>query len=314
MKLSEKIADSLLLSEEYIEAVAHSASYRYKKYKIDKRQGGKRTIYHPAKELKSIQRWLLRNIIEELPFHDSAFAYRKGRNIVDHAKQHVDSAYLLRMDLRKFFPSINKSDISNYIEDNSDEFNSWFEKDIDVNINLFCSLVCKDNHLTIGAPTSPALSNALCRELDITLNSLASEEEVVYTRYADDLFFSTKKPDILSGIEHKAEQSIGDLSCPKDLHVNHQKTRHSSKRGRRQVTGLVLGSDGQVHFGRTRKRKIRSMVYKIEILSEKKRKYLAGMLGFAQDVEPGFINALVHKYGPKKVQLAFNPQQSVENN
>jgi len=300
MSLAQQIASSLRLSKDYVEKVARSASYRYKEYTIPKRRGGLRTIHHPAKPLKAIQRWLLREVIEDLPVSDCAFAYRQGKNIAAHAKIHVRSHFLLRMDIKDFFPSITSDDIANYIAQHAKSFSSWHSEDV----RIFCQLVCRNGQLTIGAPTSPGISNVLCYDLDISLRRLAGESDVVYTRYADDLFFSTKIRDLLKNIELRVTEIVENAKCPVNLRINRDKTRHSSKCGRRQVTGIILGSDERIYFGRRLKRRIRSMVHNIETLESEDRTYLAGMLAFCKDVEPNFINALILKYGTKKVELA----------
>ena len=114
---------------------------------------------------------------------------------------------------------------------------------------LFAQIVCRFGRLTIGAPTSPALSNALCFALDSQLAALSLELGVTYTRYADDLFFSTTQRDVLGHLQGATAEILRALDCPAGLQLHEDKTRHSSKRGRRQVTGLVLGSDGQIHLG-----------------------------------------------------------------
>lgn len=308
MLLEEKLSAFLQLPVEFIRKIANSASYRYKEYKIPKKHGNYRKIYHPSKQLKSIQRCLLYLIIDEWPVDKSVYSYRKGVNISNHAKIHVKSNFLLRMDIKDFFPSIKSEDIKKYIEDNKILFDSGQEEDI----RLFCDFVCRKNCLTIGAPTSPAISNAVCYNMDIKLKHLANENEVTYTRYADDLFFSTRVPNVLKDIEEDVKQIIKKLVYPSKLKINNKKTRHSSKKGRRQVTGIVLGSDEEIYLGRNRKRKIRSLIYNIEKLKYEKRKYLAGMLAYAQDVETNFINDLILKYGLNKIELARNPKDMIE--
>lgn len=245
----------------------------------------------------------MRQVIEALPVHNCTSAYRKGRNIAAHAETHVQSNFLLRMDIKDFFPSITADDIEIYIAQNPRLFPSWSS----VDIKLFCRLVCRNDQLTIGAPTSPGLSNALCYGLDISLAGLASESDAVYTRYADDLFFSTRTPNLLKNIEIQVAEIVEKSKCPASLRINSVKTRHSSKRGRRRVTGIALGSDGRVYFGRERKRRVRSMIHNIDNLETAELTHLAGMLAFCKDIEPDFINNLILKYGHEKVDRARNP-------
>jgi len=297
----ERMADELGLPIRFIETLARTASYVYKVYEIPKRTGGHREIHHPSQRLKALQRWLLSNIIERLPVHQAAAAYRKKRSIFDNAKRHSASRYLLRMDLERFFPSITQADLEKYIEQHSSLFRDWTPIDIDA----FCRLVCRNSKLTIGAPTSPSLSNAICYELDVNLSMLGENNDVVYSRYADDLFFSTGRRDVLFDIEKEVINIVAKLELPANLKVNSRKTRHSSKRGCRRVTGIVLGSDGAAHIGRGLKRKVRALIHSYDSLDETSRASLAGLLAYAIGFEPDFLNRLIAKYGLPIVKKAM---------
>ncbi len=288
------MSDELELPTVKIHALAQKASRAYKAYKILKRDGTFRQIHHPSKQLKALQRWLLQNLINGWPIHASALAYRHGRSIGDNARAHLSSNYLLRMDFLDFFPSITRDDLLLYLVTRTPaSAKDWISADRD----LFADLVCRDDHLTIGAPTSPALSNALCFDLDRKLAGLAQGNDATYTRYADDLFFSTSIPDVLASIPNEVGRILEEIPLPSALQVNTSKTRHSSKRGRRQVTGLILSTANTVGIGRKRKRYIRSLIFKYDTLTDIEKSTLAGLLAFAKSIEPDFINALVLKYG-----------------
>lgn len=297
MSLIDKISQSLQLPCDYIENIANKASHAYKQYQIKKRNGEYRTIYHPAKELKVLQRWLLANVIERWPVHNAAMAYKKGQSIKNNADVHRNSRFLLRLDLSNFFPSITLSDIDNYIRK---AVPGWVEKDFEIFLKLVCRYAC----LTIGAPTSPGISNAICFQLDTTLDSIAQSKSVVYTRYADDLFFSTKVPDVLTNFPAEVEDVLENLRVPSNLQLNQNKTRHSSKKGRRAVTGITLSSDGRATISRKTKRYIRSQLYNFKTLSEAERKRLAGFLAFIYGIEPDTINSLILKYGHELINKA----------
>lgn len=296
----EKMAADLRVPTNFVESLARSASYEYKTYSIPKRTGGNRIIHHPSRRLKALQRWLLKNVISGLPIHDSATAYKKERSVLDNAKVHAASKYLLRMDFEKFFPSISKDDIAQYVSIHSSRFDAWTPADIDA----FCSLVCRHSELTIGAPTSPSLSNAICYELDTRINGLCSAASVKYTRYADDLFFSTNKSGVLRSLEQGVRSVVDELILPANLRFNEKKSRHSSKKGRRKVTGIILGSDGQPHIGRDLKRKVRALIHQFEKLDHPQRATLAGMIAYTTGLDPQFMNNLIEKYGLPKIREA----------
>jgi len=298
--IAERIAHDLALPSAFIHSVARTASYEYKTYTIPKRTGGVRIIHHPSRRLKALQRWLLTNIIERLPTHDAAMGYRIGRSTLDNARRHTGSNYLLRLDFSNFFESITSTDVRAYIADRSHLFSGWLTGDIE----FFCSIVCRNDALTIGAPTSPALSNVLCFDLDQAIQNYCQVRDITYTRYADDLFFSTRTPGILNSLEAEVTRICRNLRFPASLALNPTKVRHSSKRGARRVTGVVLGSDERAYVGRRLKRKIRAQIHRLERLSPTERSSLAGLIAYVMGNDPGFINSLINKYGLERVRNA----------
>src|ERR1700761_334994 len=108
----DKLSSDTGVSLSYLERLVRTASHRYKTYEIKKKTGGVRTISHPARELKLLQLWLVKNIFARLPVHDAAFAYRHGRNIHSHASVHAAHNYLLKVDFKEFFPSITSTDVT----------------------------------------------------------------------------------------------------------------------------------------------------------------------------------------------------------
>ena len=107
----ETIAAQTGLPRDYVASIIRTASHRYKTYQIPKKTGGMRTIHHPARELKFLQRWVSTNALNRLPVHQAAFAYRNGKNIGHHASRHTGNNFLLKVDFEEFFPSITGTDI-----------------------------------------------------------------------------------------------------------------------------------------------------------------------------------------------------------
>jgi RNA-directed DNA polymerase len=299
----EKMAADLGLQVPFIDAIARGASHAYKTYSIPKRGGGARTIEHPSKQLKALQRWFLQYVIPGLPVHSAATAYQKNHSILDNAAVHAGSKYLLRMDFQSFFPSITEVDVRAYIEDRSSLFSAWSSFDI----NVFCMIVLRRSRLTIGAPTSPALSNIICFDMDSAFSDLCARHGVTYTRYADDLFFSTTQPNVLRPLQLEVERIISELKLPARLVINAAKTRHSSKRRARRVTGIVLGSDQKAYIGRPLKRKIRALIFKMDSLDSRSRASLAGLVAYAVGFDADFMNSLIMKYGHAIIRKARNP-------
>lgn len=300
--LVQLLSSRLQLPVEYLQRIASQASHLYKEYTVPKRTGtGARTIHHPSRPLKALQRELSLAVLSGLPVHSAATAYLTGSSIRKNAEIHSSGRFLLRLDLKDFFPSLTSEHIAGYIARNPALFVGWDGED-----TAFASAIsCRWGRLTIGAPSSPAWSNILCCSLDAEIAGFCAERGIAYSRYADDLFFSTVQPNVLWPSQNALISIIETLGFPSGLRVNKAKTAHSSRKRRRAVTGLVLTTDGSVSLGRDRKRKIRSLLHNQSKLNPKQARSLAGMLAFCSDVEPAFVNRLIIRYGAAAVTSAM---------
>lgn len=295
MGLCNRMARGLQMSEAAVLAIAAGSQHSYVKYSVQKRGGGNRIICHPSRRLKALQRWLVRNVVELWPVHVCAHAYRKGAKVLKNALAHKGGGYFVRLDILRFFESIAAEDIRAML---ASGLGAWGVDDID----LFLDLVCYRGALTIGAPTSPGISNAIMASVDAAI--VGGIAGVTYTRYADDMFFSARTKEALDGIDAKVAAILACAKWPRGLRLNQDKTHWMSLRNRVVITGIVMGSDRQVHLGRARKREIRARIHKWESMLEGDRRSLAGNLAFARDVDPSFMNALILKYGYPAVARA----------
>jgi RNA-directed DNA polymerase len=99
-----------------LELIIRTAPLRYKVFTIPKRDGSPRTVAQPAREVKAIQRWLVNDLNTVLPVHQAATAYRKGTSIKINAAKHVQSNFILKMDFKNFFPSIEFKDLCAHLQ------------------------------------------------------------------------------------------------------------------------------------------------------------------------------------------------------
>jgi len=301
--LIKKISESTGLSRHYVSKLIRSASHRYKDYYVKKHTEGLRLISQPSKEVKFLQRWIVDNIFVNLPIHNKVFSYRVGVGIRDIAKRHKNYNYLLKMDFKDFFPSITYKDIKHFLINH--------KKFFDINLNLddfdrICSIVCKNKKLTIGSPSSPIISNVILFSFDDYWDNYCKKQNIEYSRYADDIYFSTNTPDLLFDFPKKIKRYLSEMKHPK-LIVNDNKTVFTSRKHSKKVTGLVVTSDRNISIGRNQKRIIKSLVHKycLGTLSEDKISYLRGYISFVNSVDPLFINALKKKYGKNIIESLF---------
>lgn len=302
--LLRRLGVALLLSPRDLMALVFSAPHRYKVYKIPKRTSGQfRTIAQPAKEVKALQYWVLRHVLSQFEVHPAATAYRKGRSILHNAKPHARGRYLLKMDFKDFFPSLRAEDFRVFLRRR--------EVDLDAGeVSALCSILFwmpkgvspADLSLSIGAPTSPVLSNVLMFDFDKRIADFCKAKGVAYTRYADDLSFSSARSEDLAAVEEVVIKWCARSKSPK-LTVNASKTVRASKGESRRVTGLVLTNDRKVSLGRDAKRRIRARVHHFVVgrLKEGELPKLRGMLCYVNSVEPSFLDRLRAHYGSEVI-------------
>jgi RNA-directed DNA polymerase len=296
-RLKNDMQESLGISEAQLHRLILRAPHSYKVYTIPKRSGGERTIAQPAKEIKFIQQWLIENIFQKLPIHECASAYKVGASIKKNADAHKSNSYVAKFDFKNFFTSIKSEDLVKHISKYLG--NDWGTEDIQDIARISCIRFKgrKNLCLSIGAPSSPILSNTIMYNFDSEIFAWCVENGITYTRYADDLTFSTSKKEISSNIELIIRSVIRRLDYPK-LYLNNKKTTHVSKKHQRRITGIIINNEGNISLGRNRKREISALIHKFSlgILPEPEIFRLQGLLGFAKDVEPLFVARMRGKY------------------
>ncbi len=310
MNILKSISLDLMIPEATLDHIIRSAPYRYKVFEIDKRDGKtKRTIAQPARELKAIQYWAMEKVLSAFPIHGAAMAYRKGRSIATNAAKHVPTRFLLKMDFKDFFPSITGEDFEAFVAERggvelSREDIVRLKKILFWNRRREGKLV-----MSIGAPSSPMLSNILLYDFDKKVQAFCAKKKVKYSRYADDLTFSTNRPNVLREVEVQIAEICRRMEHPQ-LTINTGKTVHASRAGARRVTGLVLANSGEISLGHSRKRLIRAQVHHFLAgrLSSDEAAKLRGMLAYVNSVEPAFIQQLIAHYGAAAIDRIINPR------
>lgn len=306
MTLIEFFAERLGLSQSFVRSTINLAPHSYKTYQIKKKDGTYRTVHQPSKKVKALQALAISEFFSKLPVHDCVYSYRPGRSIAQNAEQHKRNNFLMRIDFSNFFESILINDIKTLIKDNLELFSINLN---DEDINLLALLCCFTDsrssrlRLVIGAPSSPSISNSILFSFDEKISNYCEAIGIIYTRYADDLYFSSNTPNLMSSTYEMIEKALSTLHSPQ-LSINKKKTYNTSKRHKKLVTGLVITPQNSVSIGREKKREIKSLVnsFIYGTLPLEKLARLKGMLSFVYSVEPQFIGSLVQKYGADTIQ------------
>lgn len=297
-----------------VERIIISAPYRYKHYTIPKRTGGLRDIHHPSPALKAMQRWIVGNILNTLPVHDCVYSYREGRNIGMHAAQHSRSNYISRFDFADFFPSITGGLVRSFLVDVMRGGSlSFGDELLHAIIRLVCRHEASSNSLvlSIGAPSSPHLSNAILYGFDSDMAAIAERMGGVYTRYADDIYISNTSKESIEAMEVAFFETFA-RRLPY-LKVNKKKTQRLSRKRRMSVTGVNITPQRRLSVGRDLKRSLKTQVFLATRgkLPLDEMSVLTGMLAHVRSIEPTFIEILVRKFGADSMRLLMGP--SVKN-
>lgn len=287
-----------------------TAPKRYKEYTIPKRHGGLRLIAQPSRELKALQRYLLEFKLNAFPVHSAATGYVSGKNIFDNAQAHRDNKVILKLDFEDFFPNIRTTDWNNLcrrhpgIVERGDM--RWYRL-----ILFWGRRTFHPQCLSIGAPTSPALSNIVMFEIDTLLAAAANRTGVTYTRYADDITASANTIEDVRRFEAEVTRILRATKSP-NLTLNQSKRGIYLKGQRRMVTGLIITPDKKISIGRERKRLISVMLHKVLLgsLDTDHTQYLKGILGFCVANEPEFVTRMRAKYGSPVVDRVLQFESS----
>ena len=235
-----------------------TVSTSYFRWRIPKKSGGYRLISAPRADLAGVQRQLadaLQRLHEPRP---NAHGFLPGRSIVSNAEPHVDRRWVFNLDLEDFFGSISTRRIAGLLT--SEPFN--LRTAVAERIAELCTL---DGRLPTGAPTSPVLSNMIARKLDGQLQAFAHEHRATYTRYVDDLTFSTNLPRVPEAlaIQIDDEWFVGGplhaLIVRNGFRVNVRKVRMQHRTVKQTVTGLVTNE--RVNVERRMIRSIRGALH-----------------------------------------------------
>jgi RNA-directed DNA polymerase len=251
----------------------------YHKFEIPKKKGGSRQICAPIGALKMLQKnlsELLYDCREEIqkaeleqakierraPRRPLSHGFREGQSIFEHARLHQRSRFVLNLDLNDFFPSFNFGRVRGFfMKDRAFELHERVA-------TVVAQIACFENSLPQGSPSSPVIADMLAHILDVRLVRLAKAHRVVYSRYADDLTFSTSQKQFPPDLAHPepANQSLWSLGATliatitnADFTINPAKTRMQVRPSRQVVTGLTVNA--KVNVSQAYSRSVRSMCH-----------------------------------------------------
>lgn len=257
---------------------------RYHTFFIDKKNGKKRQIDEPVYSLKIVQRWILINILYKIRVSKYSYGFAKTDTkvkspLVQVANEHKNNLYLLNLDLKDFYPSINRDRVYNFYR------NIGYNKSVS---NLLTNLCICNNSLPQGAVTSAYLANLICRKLDNRISGYCNKKNIVFTRYADDLAFSSNDRELLRHAYSVFKVIIKD----EGFTLNSDKTRFNGPIAHKKVLGVTI-NDGLIKAPKSMKRLVRQRIHKqIATGNYDDINVIRGYIAYINSIEPGYKNKI----------------------
>ena len=209
-------------------AISNKIERNYKVYKIKKHNGNYRTIYSPNPLLKSIQKNILKNILNEKSISQYAKAYHKKLSLKDNAYPHLNKKKILKLDIIDFFENIEYPLIYQ-----SCFSQNYFPKSIGHLLTYLCTY---ESRLPQGAPTSSYISNLVMKDFDEELGTWCKENNIDYTRYSDDMTFSGDFN------HHELIKKVRKMLYKLNLKINNKKIHIITNAQQQNVTGIVVNN------------------------------------------------------------------------
>lgn len=211
----------------------------YHEFSIKKKSRGERQILAPDNKLKIIQRRLAYVLSLVYLGRISVHGFIRNKSIITNAERHTHRRLLINIDLEDFFPTIHFGRVRGILQVRPYNLSKS-------GATIIAGFCCYKGKLPQGAPTSPIISNMICSKLDYELQQLTYNEHCTYSRYADDIVFSTTKG---SFSDNMIETTMGKQEIGSKLNtfitnngfkVNQKKTRIRFYTERQEVTGLIV--------------------------------------------------------------------------
>jgi RNA-directed DNA polymerase len=246
----EDVARFLRVSDRYLRFVLYGRRDRekYRQFKVPKKSGGHRDIFAPPRSLAFLQRKIAVALLAQHKPKPASHGFLRDRSIVTNAKCHAGQAAIFNLDLKDFFPSIHFGRLQRLLQ--KKPFRLGGEA-----ATVICQICFEAaGRLPQGAPSSPIISNLVCRALDDGLQRLAHVHGCVYTRYADDLTFSTSRPILPAAIavidastsRYSAGSELAGVITASSFTINPTKVRLYRRDRRQEVTGLTVNENPNV--------------------------------------------------------------------
>lgn len=228
----------------------------YTTFYREKKNGEKREINAPSGLLLAVQKNLARQLeklyLDKFPNNNIAHAFIPGKSIYTNTLMHIKKKYIIHADLKDFFSSFHFGRVKGFFEKNK---SFMYDNKLSIQIS---NLLCFNGKLPQGAPTSPIITNFICQAMDYHISKLSKKYHLIYSRYADDLIFSSNDKKVMEYYDEFYDQ-LKKVVGGCGFIINEDKTNFAKPNDRHLVTGLVINK--KINFPLEFYRKTRAMAY-----------------------------------------------------
>jgi len=274
----------------------------------------RRNIVRPDKALKAYLTFVKAFVIECLPINeDVVFSYRKGFSAFDAVVKHARSRHFFQADIAAFFPNIDRDLVKRTILAAKEHCPV---RDLEDTIERVLDLVCVDDFLPIGFPTSAPISNAILFHFDNDLAAFCKQRDLVLTRYSDDIVISGQSRDPLKGIEGEVQARLSSIVSDR-LRLNAAKSRHFQVGGKIKILGLMILPNGTITIDSKLKSEMEVLLHYYlsnrSVFVEKSNgdeeagsDKLTGYLNYANSIDPEYLSKLRRKFGATTIDILMH--------
>lgn len=277
----EHLCEQLSITEQLLYCLTYKKEYCYFQKVIPKKDKTERILNVPNLSLKVVQKWILKEILEKIFVSEQAMAFVPHKNgLRENAERHKKNIFLLEMDITNFFGTITEQQVYTLF------CNIGYNTKVAA---ILANLCTYDNYLPQGAVTSPYIANLVCYHMDARINGYCSRKDIVYTRYADDLTFSSDNRMLLNKIEKFIKYIVTD----EGFTINDKKTRYLSNDVKKTVTGITINDDS-IHVDKKFKRDLRAQIYcSIKLKDYQNNSQILGKIAYVNSIEKGFRDKII---------------------
>ncbi len=285
------------------------------------KNGHERKVFKPSAKLKKYLSFINGLILRYLEKDEEVVhSFIKQKSTLTAVKEHKNSKFFFKTDIEQFYSNIKRENVIQVLEKNS---NNIPISDIESYTEFLADITTYEDSIPVGFPTSPSLSNAFLFDFDREVKQLCEENNLIYTRYADDIIISSDSIEYLRELNDKIPKLLKEHASQR-ITINEKKTYITHKGNKVKLLGLVILPNGRVSIDAKYKKNIETILYSFANDKERYQTLLKqhfkndehslyGLLHYAKSIDPEYIDKLQRKYGAYTLRKSMKDRWNDNN-